>query len=296
VLRVPRDSAEEQALVGMLLGCEPDLVELSQPMAFPVFGRGRALLPLVGAGITAKNVHDAAEFLAGPCSCEVKEQNPGFDLLLKADWRDLLGQAIDTAVAAEIELPAEPEFVTIPRGAAAIDVPADLPEKLTVTMSHTEIVRPNFFWPLVGGAVVVVLLAAMGLVVLVQGAARRPGCMHRLVDALAPVATDGTIRSPGNLNRPKAHLAQVNRQEFAGERLAHAGEELDGFHRGERAHGTGHGAEHGEFSFPIGRRLGIETGQARGLAGQHGHQTAFELIHRTIDQRFFLADGLAVKQ
>jgi hypothetical protein len=30
-----------------------------------------------------------AEFLTGPCSCEVKEMNPGYDLLLSADWKSL---------------------------------------------------------------------------------------------------------------------------------------------------------------------------------------------------------------
>jgi hypothetical protein len=91
VLRVPRNDAE-QALVAMLIGSEPDLAERSDPMVFPVFGRGRALLPLIGAGITAHNIHDAAEFLAGPCSCQVKEQNPGFDPLLAADWDGLCRQ------------------------------------------------------------------------------------------------------------------------------------------------------------------------------------------------------------
>ena len=41
---------------------------------------------LVGAGITAENIKDAAAFLAGPCSCEVKRDNPGVDLLLTAEW------------------------------------------------------------------------------------------------------------------------------------------------------------------------------------------------------------------
>jgi hypothetical protein len=55
-------------------------------MVFPLFGRGRAMPALVGAGITPENIKDAAAFLAGPCSCEVKRDNPGVDLLLTADW------------------------------------------------------------------------------------------------------------------------------------------------------------------------------------------------------------------
>ncbi len=41
---------------------------------------------LLGAGITAQNIADAAGFLVGPCSCQLKEFNPGFDLLNMADW------------------------------------------------------------------------------------------------------------------------------------------------------------------------------------------------------------------
>jgi hypothetical protein len=91
-LRVPRSEAEGP-LVQMLLRSEADLVERDDPMIFPVFGRGRALLPLVGAGITAENIANSAKFLVGACSCEVKELNPGFDLLIAAPWERLL--AID---------------------------------------------------------------------------------------------------------------------------------------------------------------------------------------------------------
>ncbi|MFM7074107.1 MAG: hypothetical protein ACKO38_20160 [Planctomycetota bacterium] len=91
-LRVPRSEAEGP-LVQMLLRSEADLLERDDPMIFPVFGRGRALLPLVGAGITAENIANSAKFLVGACSCEVKELNPGFDLLIAAPWERLL--AID---------------------------------------------------------------------------------------------------------------------------------------------------------------------------------------------------------
>ena len=86
VLRVRRDDAAEQALVAMLLGSESDLRDYEEPMAFPVFGRGRALYALVGAGIEADNVRDAAMFLATACTCIVKQQNPGTDILMTADW------------------------------------------------------------------------------------------------------------------------------------------------------------------------------------------------------------------
>jgi hypothetical protein len=100
VLRVRRDDPAERLLVRMLLDSERDLAERAEPMAFPVFGRGRVLYALVGAGITAENVRRAGSFLGGDCSCTLKRDNPGTDLLLTADWSDV------RPAAADVEAPA----------------------------------------------------------------------------------------------------------------------------------------------------------------------------------------------
>ena len=86
-LRVSRTDAAEQPFLQMLLHCEPDLGEFkAEPMVFPVFGRGRALEPLIGKGLTLDNVWDYCAYITGACSCEVKKQNPGVDLLTALDW------------------------------------------------------------------------------------------------------------------------------------------------------------------------------------------------------------------
>jgi hypothetical protein len=121
LLRVPRGDSAEQALVAMLVGSESDLAERTEPILFPVFGRGRALLPLVGRGITAENIENSASFLVGPCSCQVKDQNPGFDLLLAADWENLLTTGItpiEKTARVSAASAGDPELVPIPRGAA----------------------------------------------------------------------------------------------------------------------------------------------------------------------------------
>jgi hypothetical protein len=119
LLRLPRIDAEV-FLIESLVRSEPDLAERKEPMLFPVFGRGRALLPLIGAGITEGNIMGAAGFLTGACSCEVKALNPGFDLLLPADWDNLLMLTGDGAyIAGELASSAEPEYVPIPSGASA---------------------------------------------------------------------------------------------------------------------------------------------------------------------------------
>jgi len=87
ILTVSRDDPAERIFVETLLKSESDLYEhTDEPMVFPVFGRGRVLGCLFGKYITEKNISEASAFLSGSCSCEVKEQNPGLDLLVAAPW------------------------------------------------------------------------------------------------------------------------------------------------------------------------------------------------------------------
>ncbi len=86
LLRLSRNDPAEALFVHTLLHLEADLAKSKEPMAFAVFGRGRALSPLVGAGINAEHLGGDARFVTGPCTCKVKEQNPGVDLLTLADW------------------------------------------------------------------------------------------------------------------------------------------------------------------------------------------------------------------
>lgn len=91
MLRVSRGDAAESVLVEMLLDSEEDLPDTQGPLVFPVFGRGRVLYALVGDGINAGTIDQAAEYIVGACSCQVKEQNPGVDLLMAVDWDAAIG-------------------------------------------------------------------------------------------------------------------------------------------------------------------------------------------------------------
>lgn len=87
LLRLSPDDPRETELIAMLRNSEPDLTQrTAEPMVFPVFGRGLILYALIGDGINATTISEAAEFMTGSCSCEVKSQNPGVELLLSADW------------------------------------------------------------------------------------------------------------------------------------------------------------------------------------------------------------------
>ncbi|MCB1091089.1 MAG: hypothetical protein KDL87_06145 [Verrucomicrobiae bacterium] len=87
LIRIRRDDPAEAMFLPMLLNIEDDLGDfVSEPMVFPVFGRGRLLEPLIGKGVRSENVMEYATYICGACSCEVKDQNPGVDLLIAADW------------------------------------------------------------------------------------------------------------------------------------------------------------------------------------------------------------------
>lgn len=84
---VDRHDPREAWLVRMLGHVEPDLAEYEgQTMVFALYGRGRAMEPYIGEGITADNLSECVSFILGSCSCQVKDQNPGVDLLTRGDW------------------------------------------------------------------------------------------------------------------------------------------------------------------------------------------------------------------
>jgi hypothetical protein len=122
LLRLSRHDPNERPFIQMLLGAEADLDEMKAPIVFPVFGQGRALYALVGDGIKDETIEKAATFLIGKCSCEVKEQNPGMDLLLAADWKAI----IQSQSAGIPDLPTMAELTT------------SAPETLTITATAEE--------------------------------------------------------------------------------------------------------------------------------------------------------------
>ena len=94
LISLDRNDKEEAFLIESLLRTEEDLKNdkfKGEPIAFPVYGRGRALYALVGKGINEQNIAEACIFLTGACSCQVKELNPGSDLLVSADWDGMMG-------------------------------------------------------------------------------------------------------------------------------------------------------------------------------------------------------------
>jgi len=102
-VRLSRDDVQESAFRDMLLHVEHDLLDesyVSQPMAFPIFGRGRALYALVGEGLAPDLIEEACRFLTGACQCTVKAENPGVDILMQVDWDKFIQptEAVDASL------------------------------------------------------------------------------------------------------------------------------------------------------------------------------------------------------
>ncbi|MDO8943549.1 MAG: hypothetical protein Q7U75_10220, partial [Desulfobacterales bacterium] len=166
LLRVRRDDPAEQGLVAMLIGCEADLAGLNEPLVFPLFGRSRAMLPLVGGGISPDNIRGSATFLSGACSCQVKELNPGFDLLITANWNDLLSWAKSPAFASGESLTSEPELVPIPSGSrsALSEAVTEAVSVASEPESQAETAPPDNFrsmLPILAGVVLLGLVASV---------------------------------------------------------------------------------------------------------------------------------------
>jgi hypothetical protein len=93
IMRVRRDDPFEGFLITNLFTGDSNVEKArnsGQPIVFPVFGRGRCLPGLYGAGLTSDGISNAAGELVASCKKEDVSDHPGFDLMLVADWDALV--------------------------------------------------------------------------------------------------------------------------------------------------------------------------------------------------------------
>ncbi|MEO2025058.1 MAG: hypothetical protein ABGZ23_04160 [Fuerstiella sp.] len=140
VLEIDPADDREQFLVDLLTGFEPDSINNGEPLVVPVFGRGRALEVIPAKQLDVGLIEDLTLFLCGACSCQVKERNPGFDVLMTAHWeRELFGEdaeefASQMVVAATTFV--EPVLVPIPSGSSKNEVSVDIDKAGAVSPRH----------------------------------------------------------------------------------------------------------------------------------------------------------------
>jgi hypothetical protein len=127
-LAIAHNDSQEQHFL-KLLASSAKHFRAGEAYVVPIFGRCRALEVIPHAEIDQIAIEDIANFLGNACSCQVKQANPGFDLLASVNWEDrLFNGVVPQPLAAHIlpnsrenlsTPPSQPEYVSIPSGTIA---------------------------------------------------------------------------------------------------------------------------------------------------------------------------------
>lgn len=137
-LRLRRDDPAEKVLLQMLAGPKGEIDPATTSFAAVIFGKGRVLGAWPLAMLDDRSLEEATLFLIGRCSCRIKTENPGWDLLLNVDWEKALKAADEAKV-----LPAPPAAPSVStpsvKAPAAVPVVTPLPAS-TPSASAVEVV------------------------------------------------------------------------------------------------------------------------------------------------------------
>jgi hypothetical protein len=109
-VKVNQDDPNEAILMRLLNNGD----KFKEPTLIPTFGRARALAAMSATTVNAGLLEETSRFICGACSCQVKAQNPGFDLLIKADWESIFGDQAAPPPERYSKLPPKPVYVPIP--------------------------------------------------------------------------------------------------------------------------------------------------------------------------------------
>lgn len=117
LLRLRRDDPAEQFLLRMLVGPKGVFDPTTTSFAAAVFGRGRVLGAWPLELLDDAALEDACMFLVGRCGCRLKNESPGWDILLNIDWEKALavagGRSTPPSPPTPILHQDKPEVVTI---------------------------------------------------------------------------------------------------------------------------------------------------------------------------------------
>jgi hypothetical protein len=98
VIELSRNSQEERHFISMLLNVESDLKDIHEPMLFGIFARFKALEPLLAKGISEENITLMIDFLTADCSCLIKDNLPGTDILFTNNWENPIPSLVNRII------------------------------------------------------------------------------------------------------------------------------------------------------------------------------------------------------
>ena len=168
VLRIWSGDDAEKPFIAMLAGPNGYMENANGPWLALVFGRGRVLGAWSAEGFGDEQIDEASLFLLAACSCEVKRMNPGWDLLLSADWTESL-----RAIGYPEPPPAE---LQKPKVAAAEPEPAkpEAAKPETVTIAAAPPAPPSRQFGFSPAAIAAAVLLVLGSALAVRTMNRKP--------------------------------------------------------------------------------------------------------------------------
>ena len=86
IVELSQDDQAETEFIKMITSGMPKEAYAGQNVVAPIFGRGRCLGPMRGSSLTPQAVLESCEKMCGECECSVKSENPGYDIILSAEW------------------------------------------------------------------------------------------------------------------------------------------------------------------------------------------------------------------
>jgi hypothetical protein len=123
-LRLRRDDPAEALLLRMIAGPQAAFDPATTSFAGAVFGRGRVLGAWPLSILDDASLEDACMFLVGRCGCRLKNESPGWDILLNLDWEKALAKASTAPATAEAAPASTPAPMADAKAAAAASAAA----------------------------------------------------------------------------------------------------------------------------------------------------------------------------
>ena len=86
LIKIDGNDIDEQLFFNMIKSCSGNKKILSTNFVAVIYGRARVSQLFSPSQLSASELENICTFLLGECACEIKADNPGFDLLFQADW------------------------------------------------------------------------------------------------------------------------------------------------------------------------------------------------------------------